>query len=333
MSFQIIYKSLADVKIHHDYFLDDGDKKFDDLSENEKNERLSDYNIAEYLTITPVLKTSLKLKNHKISFKQTQQGFVLFANVEERTQASDSELVYCPKIQPEKELTLTFELRFSDPYFKNYTHNSEDEENRIFYFSNVRPDGEDNSLPIFFKKQDVHTKFLLKSETSRAIIHDIIVNEVAPINSFGLENIVAIDPSDIAIPENVDLLNAYIETQKRSGLIGYFQFSMNGRGNNDLVIDTTVLVPANPNETMLCLPDQIPDPILRFENRKTLWRYINVSEDETFTTKDEHPLTQNGFVELKPNDLTPRLRNVFLLNPDKENVRIEENTIYSEIFI
>lgn len=333
MSFKIIYKPLIDIKIRHDYFLDDGATKFDDLSEDQQKERLANYNISDYLTIAPVLKTQTNLRNHKIIFRQTDQGFTLWGNVDEYIRASDSEKVFCPKIQPDRDLMLTFELRFKDTYFRNYTNNTDTEENRFFYFSNVRPDGENNSLSIFFKNTKVHTRFLLQPETSRSIIHDILINEIAPINPLGLENIILIDPQDIDEPQNIELLNEYIETQKLDGLIGYFRFAMDGRGNNDILIDTTVETTSGPNETLLGLPDSMPDPILRFENRKTFWRYIDISEDETFTTKQEQPLTQNGFVELRPNDLDPRLRNVFLLNPGKENIRIEDDNIYSEIFI
>ncbi len=334
MSFKIIYKPLIDIKINHDYFLDDGDTKFDDLPEDEQNARLANYNISEYLTITPVLKTSLDLRNHKIVFKQTDRGFTLLANVDEYTKASDSSQVLCPKIQPSKDLMLTFELRFKDTYFRNYTSSIEDEENRFFYFSNIRPDGENNSLSIFFKNTKVHTQFLLQPETSRTIIHNIITNDIAPINSLGLENITLIDPEDIDEPINVDLLNTYIETQKRDGLIGYFRFGIDGRNNNDLLVDTTVEVPNDPDEVLLGLPDETPDPVLRFENTKTFWRYIDISEDEVFTTKDEQPLTQNGFIELKKKDFeNPKPKNMFFSNPDKRHVTIEEDNIYSEIFI
>ncbi|UZO81767.1 hypothetical protein NBT05_04685 [Aquimarina sp. ERC-38] len=324
---------MIDVKINHDYFLDDGTTKFDDLLEDQKNVRLANYNISDNLTITPVLKTQSDLRNHKIVFRQTNRGFLLFANVDEYTRANDSAQVFCSKIQPTKDLMLTFKLRFKDTYFRNYTNNTDSEENRFFYFSNVRPDGENNSLSIFFKNTKVHTRFLLQPETSRSIMHEILINEIAPIDPLGLENIVLINPEDINEPQNVELLNEYIETQKLDGLIGYFRFAIDGRGNNDILVDTTVEIANGPNETLLGLPDEVPGPTLRFENRKTFWRYIDINEDEAFTTKQEQPLTQNGFVELRPNDLDPRLKDVFLLNPGKENIRIEEDNMYSEIFI
>ncbi len=334
MSFKIRYKPLIDIKINHDYFLDDGTTKFDDLVESQKKIRLSNYNISDYLTITPVLKTQLDLRNHKIVLKKTNRGFMLLVNVDEYTKAGDSSQVFCPKVQPSKDLLLTFELRFKDTYFKNYTNPVEDEENRFYYFSNIRPDGENNSLSIFFKNTKVHTQFLLQPETSRAIMYDIMINEIASIDAKGLENITLINPEDINEPENVALLNTYVQTQKRNGLIGYFRFGIDGRGNNDLLVDDTVEVPNGPDEMMSCLPDNVPDPILRFENRKTLWRYSNIKEDETFITKDEQPLTQNGFIELKRNDFEqPKPKNMFFSNPDKRHVTVEEDNIYSEIFI
>ncbi len=368
MSFTIIYKPLIDIKINHDYFLDDGATKFDDLSEDQQNARLTNYNISDYLTITPVLKTETDLRNHKIIFRQTDRGFTLWVNVDEYTRASDSEQVFCPKIQPAKDLMLTFELRFKDSFFRNYTNNEQDEENRFFYFSNVRPNSENNSFSVFYENTTVHTEFLLQPESSRAIIYDILVNEIAPQNSLGLENFILIDPDDIDEPENIQLLNKYIETQKLNGLIGYFRLSMDGNTSNDLLLDTTVEIANGPNEVLLGLPDEVPDPILRFENRKTFWRYIDIGEDEIFTTIDEQPLTQNGFVLIEPSDLDPNPDpgpgnsgggnsgggnsgggnsgggnsgggnsasgdELFFPNPEVSLIKIEEDNIYSEIFI
>ncbi len=333
MSFRIEYKPLIDIKIDHDYFLDYGITKFENLSDDEQKVQRASYRISDFLSITPTLKTRQCLVDHKIILRQLDDGFTLLANVDQYTASNGGATVFCPKIQPSKDLMLTFELRFTDAYYRNYTDSIEDEKNSFFYFSNTRPDGEDNSLPIFFKNKNKHTKFLLKPETSRSIMFDIITNEIAPINSLGLENIVLIKEEEIEEPENAALLNTYIASKKSGGLIGYFRFGINGNGGNDILTDTNVEIPDGADEELGCLPDQVPSPIVNFENRKTFWRYIKLDTNEIFTTKKVQPLTKNGFVELKPNKLEPKLSNVFILNPGKDGVRIEEDKIYSEIFI
>ncbi|WP_109302607.1 hypothetical protein [Aquimarina sp. AU474] len=333
MSFQIEYKPLIDIKIHHDYFLDDGTDKFIDLSDEQKKTQLAEYRFLDYLSVVPTLKTQIQLRNHKIVLRHSNEGFHLFVNVEEYTKAGETAKVYCPKIQMEGELTLTFELRFSDPYFNNYTNDKDANENRYYYFTNTKPDGEPNSFPNFFDASDVHTKFLLKEKTSRELLYDIITKEVAPINDLGLDRITAIDEADLTSPENVDVLNNYIETEKRNGLLGYIRFKVNGDNTNDLIEDNLVEMSSGPDQVLGCLPDNTPNPTIRFENRKTFWRYIQLTTDDVFETKRKQPLTQKGFIDLRPNDLRPRLRNVFLLNPGKSGVRIEDDKIYSEIFI
>ncbi len=333
MSFQIVYKPLIDIKIHHDYFLDDGVDKFVDLSDEQKKTQLEGYQFSDNISVVPTLKTQINLRNHKIVFRQSDEGLHLFVNVEEYTKVADGEKVYCPKIQMEDDLMLTFELRFSDPFFNNYTNDKNNSENRYYYFSNTKPDNEPNSFPNFLSENDVHTKFLLKAKTSRELLYDIITKEIAPINDLGLDRITAIKEADIESPENVEALNNYIETEKRNGLLGYIRCTIKGDNNNDLLEDNLVEISGDPDQVLGCLPDSTPNPTVRFENRKTFWRYIQLTTDDVFETKRKQPLTQKGFIDLRPNDLQPRLRNVFLLNPGKSGVRIEDDKIYSEIFI
>ena len=109
-------------------------------------------------------------------------------------------------------------------------------------------------------------------------------------------------------------------------------------------------IPNEPNQVLGCLPDEVPNPIIRFENRSTFWRYIKLQTDETFTTKQEQPLTQNGFISLEGSDLDPNPspgpgnsggnpgnsnsnEEIFFPNPEVFSIRIIDNKVYSEIFI
>ncbi len=333
MSFQIAYKPLARITIHHDFYLDEGADKFVDLSDEEKKSQLASYDFLNFLKITPTPITQRLLQNHKVVLRNTGSELLLYVNVEEYNKAGESTTAFCPKIEMDDDLEFTFELRFSDTYFNNYTNSAETSENQLYFFSNKRPDSESNAFPNFFIDQEVHTDFLLQPEGSREIIHDVLTKEIAPVDDLGLEIILAIDDTDIEVPENATVLNTYIETQKRNGLLGYIRLAVQGDGNVNLLEDTTVEIPNSANQVRKCLPETSISPIVRFENRKTFWRYNRVSTEEVFVTKNEYPLTQNGFIKLRPNQLQPRLRNVFLLNPGKSGVSEENDDFYSEIFI
>ena len=184
MSFQIVYKPLVDIRIHHDYFLDDGETKFESMSNEDQKVQLADYKVGDYLQILPTPKTRLHFDNYKVVFNTTDQGFNLYICVDEYSEFGSSDTVYCPKIVPSNDLTFTFEVRVSDSLFQNYTKEVDDE-NRFCYFSNVIPSGEPGSFPNFLDQNEVYTEFLLSPENSRKIIHEIITKEIALNNDLG----------------------------------------------------------------------------------------------------------------------------------------------------
>ncbi len=332
MSFRIAYKPLIEVKIDHDYFLDNGDDKFITMDEEEQKVQLSDYVVDRYLEIVPTPITQMQLKNHKILFKVSNRGFVLFIHAEKYEKASDSSEVYAPKIELADDLTLTFELRYKDSYFINYTNNTVGDEAQLYCFTNVRPITEAVSFPDIFDAKQEHTNFLLSEAGTRKMMHEILTSEVAPIDDSGLELILKVDEADVEVTENANLLNAYTATQKRNGLLGYIRVTTNGDTQN-LLENNTVLIPSGPNQDIACLPDDVGAAEIQFKNRETFWKYIDLEANEEYITNIAYPLTEKGFIALRPNRLTPRLRNTFLLNPEPNIIRIEDNKIYSEIFI
>ena len=361
MSFQIVYRPLAKITIHHDFYLDDGADKFVDLSDDEKKSQLTGYDFLNFLKITPTPITQRLLQNHKIVLRNTGSELLLFVNVEEYNKVGESATAFCPKVEMTDDQVFTFELRFSDTYFNNYTNSLDASENRLYYFSNKRPDSESNAFPNFFTDQAIHTDFLLQPEGSREIIHDILTKEIAPVDDLGLETILAIDDTDIEVPENAAVLNTYIETQKRNGLLGYIQMMVKGDSNADLLEDVTVEIPGSSNQTLGCLPEVEVAPLLRFENRKTFWQYIDLQGDNIYTTIQKEPLTKKGFVTIEASDLDPSPdsgpgnsggnpgnsggnpgnsggnsnsgEQLFFPNPGPEQLKVIEDDFYSEIFI
>ncbi|PIF34351.1 hypothetical protein CLU81_4990 [Flavobacterium sp. 9] len=74
---------------------------------------------------------------------------------------------------------------------------------------------------------------------------------------------------------------------------------------------------------------------IHFDNRKTLWKYINRKAGTTIETKTVKPLTRSGFVEIDPlNDFFPaEPAESQYPNPSVKSITKINSDYYSEIFI
>jgi hypothetical protein len=74
---------------------------------------------------------------------------------------------------------------------------------------------------------------------------------------------------------------------------------------------------------------------IHFDNRKTLWKYINRKAGITIETKTVKPLTRSGFVEIDPlNDFDPaEPAESQYPNPSVKSITKINSDYYSEIFI
>lgn len=137
------------------------------------------------------------------------------------------------------------------------------------------------------------------------------------------------------IADNKLISNAYLVSEKTSAdLISTLQpseqpsvfgiVSLTAKGDNssgNIVDDLGKLIS--------------PNFEIHFDNRKTLWRYINRKEKTTIETKTVKPLTRSGFVEIDPvNDFMPSqpAENQYP-NPSVKSITKINSDYYSEIFI
>ncbi|MFW0737794.1 hypothetical protein [Flavobacterium sp. T12S277] len=74
---------------------------------------------------------------------------------------------------------------------------------------------------------------------------------------------------------------------------------------------------------------------IHFNNRKTLWRYINRKAATAIETKTTKPLTRSGFVEIDPatDFLVPQPASSSYPNPSVKSITKDNGAYYSEIFI
>lgn len=75
---------------------------------------------------------------------------------------------------------------------------------------------------------------------------------------------------------------------------------------------------------------------IHFNNRRTFWKYIKSNTSFEVETSSDQPLTQNGFVEISPDDFTtspPEVNDYKYPNPSATSIQKIANKTYSQIFI
>jgi len=135
MSFNHTYRQLCTVNIYHQYFLNDGLERFDNvLLPNLKTEQLDKYDFKSFIRIIPSNRTKDILSGQKIVMKQNSSGFVLWIQAEDTGTSG----VYKPTIDLAQLTELDFLLYITDPLFENYSTVTNIPE-IPFYFSNKKP--------------------------------------------------------------------------------------------------------------------------------------------------------------------------------------------------
>ncbi|MDR7209482.1 hypothetical protein [Flavobacterium piscis] len=118
-----------------------------------------------------------------------------------------------------------------------------------------------------------------------------------------------------------DLIST-LQSSEKQGVFGLISLTLQGDNNSGNIV-TNLGKMIGPNFK------------IHFDNRKTLWKYINrktATEIETNATK---PLTHSGFVEIDPlTDFTPpEPANSQYPNPSVKSITKINSDYYSEIFI
>lgn len=113
-----------------------------------------------------------------------------------------------------------------------------------------------------------------------------------------------------------------LQTPEKQGIFGIFSLTMKGDA-----------VPKN----ILTNPGKMISPNFKihFDNRKTLWKYIDRKASKEIETNAVKPLTYSGFVEIDPlTDFTPpQSANSQYPNPSVKSITKINSNYYSEIFI
>jgi hypothetical protein len=113
-----------------------------------------------------------------------------------------------------------------------------------------------------------------------------------------------------------------LHTQEKQDVFGIISLTMKGDNNPKNIVDAMGKIVS-------------PNFKIHFDNRKTLWKYINRKEETTIETNKVKPLTYSGFVEIDPvTDFTPsEPANSQYPNPSVKSITKNNGDYYSEIFI
>lgn len=279
MTFSVVYKKLFKIELLHNYFLNQGTKKFVEMSDSEKSKQLADYNINNIMSVFPSQETAGLLKGHNLLYKITNNGFYILS----KANSDDNRK---PMTGLDGDLYLTFLMKIKDPLFYNYTELKLDKAGILVYISNRKPDTETDSFP--------------KLRNS---------NEVLNINE-------SLNPSDRGIDKireemrNEDLSNLF-------GIIRIFikgdtgtQNILDSQGRFTDTVPVFRLLFKNRSTTWRYIFSK-EQQVSNVDNVK-----IEDSDSKKLVTKNSYPLTSKGFISLKLNGMELPNPGVYLIKPD-----------------
>ena len=144
------YKTLFEIDIRHDYFLNKDETSFANLSANDQEKYLSKYDIHKVFSIIPTQETQAKLKGHQMLVVKKVTGFKVLVKVDN---TNPNQAFNTPDIGT----NWTFALLLKDSFFNNYTalrlkpsFHEDAQKNavrRVYYWSNVSYVGSNPLLP------------------------------------------------------------------------------------------------------------------------------------------------------------------------------------------
>jgi len=279
MTFSVVYKKLFKIELLHNYFLNQGTKKFVEMSDSEKSKQLADYNINNIMSVFPSQETAGLLKGHNLLYKITNNGFYILS----KANSDDNRK---PMTGLDGDLYLTFLMKIKDPLFYNYTELKLDKAGILIYISNRKPDTDTDSFP--------------KLRNS---------NEVLNINE-------SLNPSDRGIDKireemrNEDLSNLF-------GIIRIFikgdtgtQNILDSQGRFTDTVPVFRLLFKNRSTTWRYIFSK-EQQVSNVDNVK-----IEDSDSKKLVTKNSYPLTSKGFISLKLNGMELPNPGVYLIKPD-----------------
>ncbi|WP_162339772.1 hypothetical protein [Cyclobacterium salsum] len=108
------YRTLFSIDILHNYHLNNGEERFEDMPDDDREKALRFYRWESLLKINPTTATRRNLERFQFLVKNSSSKFRVLVRVGEDAPQESF-------IPIEQELTLAFTVEYRDPHFENYT--------------------------------------------------------------------------------------------------------------------------------------------------------------------------------------------------------------------
>lgn len=256
MSYSQQYRTLANVQVLHEYYLNSGSDSFRGMDANQQRLMFKNYAFNGFLQVIPTAQTRLIMENQKLLLRTNPAGLQVVAQVEPAL----SNEAATPFISLDNDLELHFLVKIGDPAFEIYTDLTLIKK-EIFYFSNIRPAGvppEFPVLPVLPQQEDdpeyISNAYRLGDTLSKSILDNMQVSQEERIGLLGVlvlrmhgEN--SIIDNDGKVP--ADPITFVMEFANRSTIWKYY-FQ-----NSDYYAETTHPKPLTKNGYIVINPSQL----------------------------------------------------------------------------
>lgn len=152
-----IYRSLFKLTVHHNYFLNDGEELYSDLSDENKSKQRELFELNSFIRISPTAETIKLLSGNKMILKHYKDHIIIALKV-------SSEDDRQPFIALSGDEALVFTIKIPDPFFANYTK-LEMTGDELMFFSNKTPD-----LPDALTFEAIH-----REQENKTITEDFLI--------------------------------------------------------------------------------------------------------------------------------------------------------------
>lgn len=310
MSYSQIYRTLFELQVLHEYYLNSGPDPFRGMDSLQQKQMFKNYAYNGFLQILPTAQTRKMMDNHKLLLRSNQRGLQLVAQVQPTATGTNAK----PFISLADDLELHFLVKINDPAFEIYTDLTL-VKNELFYFANIPPPG--------MVSPDDFPGLPIASEQESAPEY---ISDAYRLNT----------------TLTGDVLKAMnISREDQIGLLGVVVFRMHGevldpdKEPHDIT-DADGKVPADPIAF-----------VMEFANRSTIWKYYFQNSDYYAETATPKPLTRNGYItidppqlvlknkdpEVNPDDYQFNLDSYYYPAPDVQKAEVKAGQFYSVIYI
>lgn len=142
MSYSQTYRTLFELQVLHEYYLNNGPDLFRSMSPQQQQLMFKNYAFNGFLQVIPTAQTRKVMENQKLLLRAGNRGLEVIALVEETAPGIPAK----PFIPLADDVELHFLVKINDPAFEIYTDLTLVKK-ELFFFSNIKPAGAPSNFP------------------------------------------------------------------------------------------------------------------------------------------------------------------------------------------